>query len=454
MIVSNPTACTCPSGEGSLRHPCQVHNANYVGDAAPFDLVAHLERQRYFSAHTFGPGTRAAGIVDHIRKELLEIEADPGDLREWVDVIILAFDGAWRSGATAQEIISAIVVKHTKNEGRTWPHWSTMPADKAIEHDRRGESAAAPEAVAYNAGGIELTACQLHEALLMAGSPELDVEFDDRSRVRIFHTDNGHSGPGLYCECVDVEEEGCILLDGSSPAIAAPVAAAPVGMTRDDAEQAISRIMGEYDFSMPSRAYAELVEELMSASTPAAPGLDPGLYSCLKERGIAPDSHDGLIEMDEVVEALNEHERQLLASTPAAQGIDLRERIAVILRSEFDMETADPEDPRYDDGHIEALRIAGKIIALGIDASPKGGSDETSIDNGRRGVSGHVEGEPAGLRELVPLLTRAIDAIEFAAKHQGSISGFSSQMDLAKTLREVVAGRKLPMQATSVEVGA
>ena len=53
---------------------------------------------------------------------------------------------------------------------------------------------------------------------------------------------------------------------------AAPVAAAPVGVSRDDAEQAISRIMGEYGFSMPSRAYAELVDELMS--TPAAPWID------------------------------------------------------------------------------------------------------------------------------------------------------------------------------------
>jgi len=71
----------------------------------------------------------------------------------------------------------------------------------------------------YNAGGIELTACQLHEALLMAGTPELGAPFEDRGRVRIFQSETGHSGPGLYCECVDVEEEGCILLDGTSPAI-------------------------------------------------------------------------------------------------------------------------------------------------------------------------------------------------------------------------------------------
>lgn len=77
----------------------------------------------------------------------------------------------------------------------------------------------------YNSGGIELTACQLHEALLMAGSPELDVPFEDRSLVRIFWTETGHSGPGLYCECVGAEEEGCILLDGTAPAIGQPAQA-------------------------------------------------------------------------------------------------------------------------------------------------------------------------------------------------------------------------------------
>jgi len=81
----------------------------------------------------------------------------------------------------------------------------------------------------YNSGGIELTACQLHEALLMAGDPELDVPFEDRSLVRIFWTETGHSGPGLYCECVGAEEEGCILLDGTAPAIGEPAQAVDLG---------------------------------------------------------------------------------------------------------------------------------------------------------------------------------------------------------------------------------
>lgn len=104
-----------------------------------FDMVAHLERQRAFSLKTFGPGTRSAGVVDHIRKELREIEADPTDVEEWIDVIILAFDGAWRAGFEPAQIVKAIVAKQTKNEKRRWPDWRTADPDKAIEHDRSAE---------------------------------------------------------------------------------------------------------------------------------------------------------------------------------------------------------------------------------------------------------------------------------------------------------------------------
>ena len=62
------------------------------------DLSAHIRRQREFSLRTFGPGPRSIGVVAHIRKELREVEADPTDLSEWVDVILLALDGAWRAG--------------------------------------------------------------------------------------------------------------------------------------------------------------------------------------------------------------------------------------------------------------------------------------------------------------------------------------------------------------------
>lgn len=105
--------------------------------------AAHLAHQRKWSESTFGPGTRVHGVCDHIEKELAEVLAahlvgEP-TLPEWVDVIILGFDGAWRSGAEPQEIIDAIKAKQAKNEARTWPDWRTMSSDQAIEHDRSGE---------------------------------------------------------------------------------------------------------------------------------------------------------------------------------------------------------------------------------------------------------------------------------------------------------------------------
>lgn len=101
-----------------------------------FDLISHLARQIAWSKRTFGPGERAKGVVDHIRKELIEIERAPGDLEEWIDVAILAFDGAWRSGATPEEIAAAMLEKQIKNEKRIWPDWRKMPKDKAIEHEK------------------------------------------------------------------------------------------------------------------------------------------------------------------------------------------------------------------------------------------------------------------------------------------------------------------------------
>ena len=98
--------------------------------------AAHIDRQRCFTEATFGPGLRTKGVVDHIRKELKEILDDPKDLEEWVDVIILGFDGAWRTGASSQEIIDAIKAKQTKNELRQWPDWETVGQDQAIEHVR------------------------------------------------------------------------------------------------------------------------------------------------------------------------------------------------------------------------------------------------------------------------------------------------------------------------------
>ena len=101
-----------------------------------FDLVKHLHRQKEFSERTFGPGSRHHGVVDHIRKELDEIILDPTDVEEWIDVVLLALDGAWRAGHSPEQIVAMLEKKQTKNEGRNWPDWRTAEAGKAIEHVR------------------------------------------------------------------------------------------------------------------------------------------------------------------------------------------------------------------------------------------------------------------------------------------------------------------------------
>lgn len=104
----------------------------------------YYARQIEWSRKTFGPALRTGGVLDHIRKELKEIEADPHDLSEWVDVIILAMDGFWRHGGAASDLLPRLLAKQQKNMARTWPDWRTMSEDQAIEHDRSGETRATP----------------------------------------------------------------------------------------------------------------------------------------------------------------------------------------------------------------------------------------------------------------------------------------------------------------------
>lgn len=111
------------------------------------DLEQHLIRQMAFSHATFGPGERTAGVCDHIRKELIEVEEANGDAQEWVDVAILALDGLTRRLAycngeradpeeVARIACQMIKGKQRRNEARDWPDWRTAPAGKAIEHKR------------------------------------------------------------------------------------------------------------------------------------------------------------------------------------------------------------------------------------------------------------------------------------------------------------------------------
>src|SRR5574343_921047 len=99
-----------------------------------FDLVGYLNRQIVFSVKTFGPHNNVEGILHHISKEIEEIRENPQDLEEWIDILILAFDGALRQGHSPDALIKMLEFKLDKNMNRKWPDWKTAEPGKAIEH--------------------------------------------------------------------------------------------------------------------------------------------------------------------------------------------------------------------------------------------------------------------------------------------------------------------------------
>lgn len=95
-------------------------------------LARYIARQRSWSRRVFGHGRRTGGLAEHIRKELVEIAEHPTDLLEWIDVVILALDGAWRAGYTPDEIVAALEGKQQANMARQWP--APVSEDMPVEH--------------------------------------------------------------------------------------------------------------------------------------------------------------------------------------------------------------------------------------------------------------------------------------------------------------------------------
>lgn len=74
-----------------------------------------------WSKKVFGDGERTEGLCKHIESELSEVRAVNGkDLYEWIDIIILALDGAWRAGFSPFEIAMALRRKQDSNKTRSW----------------------------------------------------------------------------------------------------------------------------------------------------------------------------------------------------------------------------------------------------------------------------------------------------------------------------------------------
>jgi len=98
-------------------------------------MQAYLTDQWQWSRKTFGTGKRTRAIIQHITKELGEIEARPDDLLEWCDVIMLAMDGFCRHGGRPEELLPLLLAKLATNKARSWP--VPTSEDVAVEHDRQ-----------------------------------------------------------------------------------------------------------------------------------------------------------------------------------------------------------------------------------------------------------------------------------------------------------------------------
>lgn len=144
-VYLQPNCGTCHPVEWAERDvwgdcpDCGAKADRYVKpDAAPFDIIKHLYRQREWSWQNFGPPFFRGfkGPLNHARKELIEIEEEPWEVEEWADALILLFDGAMRAGHTPEDLMAAIADKLDKNMLRVWPDWRDADPDKPIEHVR------------------------------------------------------------------------------------------------------------------------------------------------------------------------------------------------------------------------------------------------------------------------------------------------------------------------------
>lgn len=102
-------------------------------------IEEYCEGHENWSRAVFGAPMEhdAEKLLKHIGLELDEVRKAPHDLEEWVDIIILAIDGAWRSGHSAGEIERTLIRKQEKNKERVWNVNPNSTEPNLHVHDER-----------------------------------------------------------------------------------------------------------------------------------------------------------------------------------------------------------------------------------------------------------------------------------------------------------------------------
>jgi Protein of unknown function (DUF550) len=84
------------------------------------DVAARLS---IWSQRTFGSDAVRGpiGPLQHLKRECDEAIANPGDVEEFADVLLLTLDASRRAGFSLNALVAAAYAKVEKNEQRAWP---------------------------------------------------------------------------------------------------------------------------------------------------------------------------------------------------------------------------------------------------------------------------------------------------------------------------------------------
>lgn len=99
-------------------------------------LEALWSAQSEWSQRTFGADALRGpvGALRHLQRECDEAIADPADIVEFADCLILLLDATRRAGHTLDGLVSAAERKAAINRARTWPTPPDVDDGQPLEH--------------------------------------------------------------------------------------------------------------------------------------------------------------------------------------------------------------------------------------------------------------------------------------------------------------------------------
>lgn len=128
----NPAAWVQPTenheGEDMPKHDNWLDLGSELADLA--DDQAEWSQATFGSDKERGP----VGPLKHLEKEAREAAANPSDISEHADCLILILDASRRAGFTILDVVRAATEKMIQNKARTWP--KATAADMPVEHVR------------------------------------------------------------------------------------------------------------------------------------------------------------------------------------------------------------------------------------------------------------------------------------------------------------------------------